>query len=154
MLIDDYFELDLNTRKLCTPSVKNDDNSTKLLCDYYESLSQQEKNDFERLSERFCYYLKMGQRRYKITKSAIYIANRIKKELGISCYPYIEKIATKSWSTSGGTFAWCMKLLVPNDIHNEIYSYKPAKEYLLKNTVISIGECNGFNGVLSVDTIK
>lgn len=153
-IIDVFFQLDLSTRKLCTPSMKNCAASVQLLYDYYNSLCPKEQNVFREFSDRYSSWRNMGMRKYKITNNSIYIANRIKNELGISCYPYIEKIATKSWSTRDGTFAWCMKTLESSDFPKEIYSFENAREYLLKKNSISNGSYMSFVNVVSVDRAK
>lgn len=146
----DFCDLDTYTRKLCSHSVLDDRKILGLLCSYYEDLNDSERNKFHELSERFYWYYKQGRKKYKITKNAIYIADRIKRELEVSCYPYIDKIATKGWSTSGGTFSFGMTVLY-GSVDREIYSFEPVKLYLRKNTELNIGPYNGFAEIVSVE---
>lgn len=115
----DYYDLDLYTRKLCSDAVVRSDKHKEMLTNYY------------------------------ITINAIMIAIRIKQELNISCYPLIEKIATKGWSTSDGTFSWSIPTL-EQGFNNELCSFEPASMFLKKNMIWSIGQHNTFT-VISVD---
>lgn len=136
----DFYDLDIATRKLCSLSLTKDNKYKGILCTYYESLSSYEQKKFLNLSSRFYDFVKCGSKKYKITKNSVYIANRLKRELRISCYPYIEKIATKGWSTSDGTFSWGMELLNSSiEIDREIFSFEPARLYIKKNSELNIG---------------
>ena len=148
--IDEFFDLDLNTRKLCTESVRENEKALKFLCDYYESLNEEERYVFEDIADEYYYLTKQGSKKFKITQNGIYIAKRIKDELGISCYPVIEKIATKGWSTSDGTFAWSMRKLMSGSFQADIHSFEPVREYRIKDSVLNIGEYNSFS-VVSVE---
>ena len=139
----DFYDLDFATRRLCTSALFKDKKSANLLCLYFQSLNDCEQTKFLELSERFYNFIKCGSRKYKITKNSVYIANRIKQELKISCYPFIEKIATKGWSTSDGTFSWGMTLL-NGCVEKELYSFEPVKLYLRKNKDLIIGDLNEF----------
>ena len=148
----DFYDLDFATRRLCASALFKDKKSANLLCLYFQSLNDCEQTKFLELSERFYNFIKCGSRKYKITKNSVYIANRIKQELKIPCYPFIEKIATKGWSTSDGTFSWGMTLL-NGCVEKELYSFEPVKLYLRKNTELNIGSYNGFAQVISIERL-
>lgn len=61
----------------------------------------------------------------------------------------IEKIATKGWSTSDGTFSWSIRVLTDR-INNELYSFEPVSMLSSKKYVLSVGEYNTFT-VISAD---
>lgn len=148
----DFYDLDFATRRLCTSALFKDKKYVNLLCSYFQSLNDCEQTKFLELSGRFYNFIKCGSRKYKITKNSVYVADRIKHELKISCYPFIEKIATKSWSTSDGTFSWGMTLL-NGCVEKELYSFEPVKLYLQKNTELNIGPYNGFAQVISIERL-
>ena len=112
-------------------------------------LTEEENRYFSDFSDRFWQLAKNGAKKYKITQNAIVVALRIKRELDISCYPMIEKIATKGWSTSDGTFSWSIRVLTDR-INNELYSFEPVSMLLSKKYVLSVGEYNTFT-VISAD---
>lgn len=136
---DDFYLLDLNTRKLCSYAVLKDEKAKMDLYNYFESLSNSEKDDFLDKSEDYYHLFSKGAKKYKISKNAIYAAIRIKKELNISCYPYIEKIATKGWSRSDGTFSWGIRILNANYLNEELYSFDPVKQVLSKKYKLEVG---------------
>lgn len=133
----DFYDLDLNTQKLCSYAVYRDEKARNLLAEYYSSLTEKEKEIFQRYSEKFLFYSKNGAKKYKISKNAILIAVRLKKECGISCFPFVEKIATKGWPTAGGTFSWSMRIL-EGDIEKEIFSFEPTTDVINKKYNIFI----------------
>lgn len=145
----DYYDLDLYTRKLCSDSVVRSDKHKEMLTNYYYELTDDEQKRFCKCSEQFWNFVKHGSKKYKITTNAIMIAIRIKQELNISCYPLIEKIATKGWSTSDGTFSWSIPTL-EQGFNNELCSFEPVSMFLKKNMIWSIGQHNTFT-VISVD---
>lgn len=133
----DFYDLDMNTQKLCSYAVYRDEKIKNLLAEYYFSLTEKEKKIFQKYSEKFWLYYKSGAKKYKISKNAILIAIRLKKECNISCYPFVEKIATKGWSTSGGTFSWSMRIL-EGDTEKEIFSFEPTANIINKKYNIFI----------------
>lgn len=145
----DYYDLDLYMRKLCSDAVVRSDKHKEMLTNYYYELTDDEQKRFCKCSEQFWNFVKHGSKKYKITTNAIMIAIRIKQELNISCYPLIEKIATKGWSTSDGTFSWSIPTL-EQGFNNELCSFEPVSMFLKKNMIWSIGQHNTFT-VISVD---
>lgn len=145
----DYYDLDLYTRKLCSDAVVRSDKHKEMLTNYYYELTDDEQKRFCKCSEQFWNFVKHGSKKYKITTNAIMIAIRIKQELNISCYPLIEKIAIKGWSTSDGTFSWSIPTL-EQGFNNELCSFEPVSMFLKKNMIWSIGQHNTFT-VISVD---
>ena len=75
---------------------------------------------------------------------------RLKDELGVSCYPFIKKIATKGWGTRDGTFSWSMKVLDGSVLEHEICSFEPAIMFVSRRYKLSIRPYNGFT-VVSAD---
>lgn len=147
----DFYSLTPATRKLCSDAVHKDERSKELLTTYYNSLSEAEKEHFGKYSEQFWSFAKRGAKKYKISKNAILIAMRLKDELDISCYPFVEKIATKGWDTRGGTFSWSMRVLDGSVLEHELCSFEPASMFISKKYSISVGPYNGFT-VVSADT--
>lgn len=140
----DFFDLDMSTIKLCSVSVRKDKKMTQMLADYYFSLSEDEQECFRQQSEWLLSLVKLGAKKYKITKNAILIAIRLKEELNITCYPFINKIATKGWGTSGGTFSWSMSYLKhPGDVN----SFDKASALVSRNRNICIDAYHGFDMV-------
>lgn len=147
--MSDFYDLELNIRKLCSDAVLRSEKHKNMLCTYYDMLTEEENRYFSDFSDRFWQLAKNGAKKYKITQNAIVVALRIKRELDISCYPMIEKIATKGWSTSDGTFSWSIRVLTDR-INNELYSFEPVSMLLSKKYVLSVGEYNTFT-VISAD---
>lgn len=147
----DFYDLDLNLRKLCSYAVYRDEKVQRILCEYFNSLTEKEKKLCEKKAEELYERVNVFGSKYSITKSSIIIANRVKKELGYACFPIIEKVARKGWSVADGTFAWSMPLLKETvGIFNDINSYEPVRLYLLKNSEINLSEDKSFL-VLSVE---
>lgn len=141
----DFYGLDLNLRKLCSYAVYRDEKSQRLLCEYFDSLTEKEKEICENKANELYERVKVYGSKYAITKSSIVIAKRVKEELGFTCFPLIEKVARKGWSVADGTFAWSMPLLKDSvGLFNDINSYEPVKMYLLKNSVLNISEDKSF----------
>lgn len=147
MIEFDFYDLDLNTRKLCSGAVYRDEKLKNILAAYYSLLNEDEKTCFEKYSEQFHQFAKRGAKKYKITKNAILIALRLKNELGVTCYPFIEKVATRGWGTDGGTFSWSMRILSNSAIEQEICSLEPASMFINKKYKLTIGPYNGFTVV-------
>lgn len=70
-----------------------------MVVDYLMSLSSSEISIFQETFDQYYYFKKYkGHKKYKITNNAIQLAIKIKNDTGIPCFPYIERIACKSWS--------------------------------------------------------
>ena len=70
-----------------------------------------------------------------ITKNAIKIAEKAKKQLDIDLFPYIQRIATKGFDVSGGTYAFCMRGEKDDwyfDCHAKYYLQKRCKNDILR----------------------
>lgn len=139
----DFYDLDLNTRKLCSYSVIKSEKLKSLLAKYYFSLNEEEQARFREFSARYRDFSICGGKKYKITRNSILIAERVKSELNEPCYPFIDKIATKGWSTRGGTFSWCIKRLKGN-AESEICSFDAASMVSCKKYKLYINTYNCF----------
>lgn len=115
--------------------------------------NEADKERFLKYSQCFDDFTQRGSKKYKISKNAIKIAVHLKDELGIPCYPMVEKIATKGWSTSGGTFSWSIRRLDCGDYERELCSFEPTLMFIDRKYKLSIGPYNGFM-VISADRIQ
>ena len=147
-----FYDLDIYTRKLCSLAVLSDEKIQDALSSYFDNLNEAEKECFRKFSKRFAAWAEMGTKKYKISKNAIKIAIRLKDELGVVCYPFIEKIATKGWSTNGGTFSWSMQRLDCGEVERDISSFEPTSMFVSKRYKLSVGSYNGFT-VVGADEI-
>lgn len=149
----DFWTLDLNTRKLCTEKFYKDEKARVLLCEYYNSLTSEEQELFEEMSDKYYDFKRMGSRGYNISYSAVLIATRLKKECGYTCYPMIEKIARKGWSTADGTFAWSIPLLKLQGF-NEINCFEPTSWFTLKKTKLDVDVYQKVFLVVGIEKIR
>lgn len=142
-----------NMTSIMSDSVTEKDED--LLYDYINRLSPIQYQDFVRNVYRLTDRKTKGNKRAKITHNAIRLALRI-EEYGdnIRVFPFIEKLATKGWPTSDGTYSFSMPILVNTGkyideyIENELYSFGPIEKLVSKKNIIDI---YGLKGDLIVD---
>lgn len=121
------------------------ENDEKLLSKLINRLNIDELLVFKQLAEQFKYNKKyLGWNKYKITKNAIILADKIFNCTEIKVFPYIEAIARKGWSLSNGTFAWGMYQL-ENYPSKQIYSDRRVQTCLKKSNELEFDIYNRFD---------
>lgn len=101
--IDIYYII----KYLFSDSLTEDDKNQ--LEEYISKLNLEQLKIFKRIGEELDHNAKYyGVKKYKITSNSIKLAIKIFNDIEIATFPCIEKIATKGWSISDGTFAWGM----------------------------------------------
>lgn len=126
-----------------------------LLYDYITRLKPIQYQSFARNVYKLIDRKTKGNKRAKITHNAIRLTLRIEeKDKNIRVFPFIEKLATKGWPTSDGTYSFSMPILISNGndideyIENEIYSFGPIDKLVSKKNKIDI---YGLKGDLIID---
>lgn len=126
-----------------------------LLYDYITRLKPIQYQSFVRNVYKLIDRKTKGNKRAKITHNAIRLTLRIEeKDKSIRVFPFIEKLATKGWPTSDGTYSFSMPILVSTGtdideyIENEIYSFGPIEKLVSKKNTIDI---YGLSGDLIID---
>ena len=126
-----------------------------LLYDYVSRLKPIQYQSFVRNVYRLIDRKTKGNKRAKITHNAIRLTLRIEEaDKSIRVFPFIEKLATKGWPTSDGTYSFSMPILVSTGtdideyIENEIYSFGPIEKLVSKKNTIDI---YGLKGDLIID---
>lgn len=132
----------LMSNNICEKDLQN-------LCDYIHGLSEEECQCYIDIAQTWYDKKTLTKsRRIKVTANAVKLCLKL-AEQNIKTFPYIEKIATKSWSTSGGTYSFSMPILTSGIFDTDIFSFGPVSELIKKNTVLDIGR--GYHGALEVD---
>ena len=126
-----------------------------LLYDYITRLKPIQYQSFVRNVYKLIDRKTKGNKRAKITHNAIRLTLRIEEtDKSIRVFPFIEKLATKGWPTSDGTYSFSMPILVSTGtdideyIENEIYSFGPIEKLVSKKNTIDI---YGLKGDLIID---
>ena len=126
-----------------------------LLYEYVERLNSVQYQDFVKNVYRLVDRKTKGNKRAKITHNAIRLTLRIEEaDNNIRVFPFIEKLATKGWPTSDGTYSFSMPILISSGkdideyIENEIYSFGPIEKLVSKKNTIDI---YGLKGDLIID---
>ena len=126
-----------------------------LLYEYVERLNSVQYQDFVKNVYRLVDRKTKGNKRAKITHNAIRLTLRIEEaDNNIRVFPFIEKLATKGWPTSDGTYSFSMPILVSKGtdideyIENEMYSFGPIEKLVSNKNTIDI---YGLKGDLIVD---
>jgi len=116
-----------------------------LLYDYVSRLKPIQYQSFVRNVYRLIDRKTKGNKRAKITHNAIRLTLRIEEiDRNLRVFPFIEKLATKGWSTSDGTYSFSMPILVSKGtdideyIENEIYSFGPIEKLVSNKNTIDI----------------
>lgn len=100
----------------------------ELIQNYINSLSELERDNFSLIVNDLI------TANLKITHNAIRLALKVYKDTNIKTFPFILKLACKSYSVSDGTYAFSMYLLTNK---NEcISSCRRVKDLLLKDNKI------------------
>lgn len=126
-----------------------------LLYDYVLRLKPIQYQSFVRNVYKLIDRKTKGNKRAKITHNAIRLTLRIEEaDKSIRVFPFIEKLATKGWPTSDGTYSFSMPILVSTGtdideyIENEIYSFGPIEKLVSRKNEIDI---YGLKGDLIID---
>lgn len=126
-----------------------------LLYDYVTRLKPIQYQSFVRNVYKLIDRKTKGNKRAKITHNAIRLTLRIEEaDKSIRVFPFIEKLATKGWPTSDGTYSFSMPILVSigtdidEFIENEIYSFGHIDKLISKKNELEI---YGLSGDLIVD---
>lgn len=135
-------------KKTCYLMTNNiPDKYVRELNQYIEQLPQKEVEYYVQIAQDwYNRKSKTKSRRIKITTNAVKLCLALAKE-GVYTFPLIEKLATKSWSTAGGTYSFCMPIL--SEMPREIYSFGPIEKLVKGDTILDIG--NSYHGLLEVD---
>ena len=126
-----------------------------LLYEYVERLNSVQYQDFVKNVYRLVDRKTKGNKRAKITHNAIRLTLRIEEiDRNLRVFPFIEKLATKGWPTSDGTYSFSMPILlntgkyIDEYLENEIYSFGPIDRLVSKKNRLDI---YGLKGDLIVD---
>ena len=85
-----------------------------------------------RIAEKLYDMRTLGQTSNKVTLNAIKLCLKL-NDLGCRTFPMINKIATRGWDTSGGTYAFSMYALEGDDFAKEYFSFGPIEPMVKKN---------------------
>jgi hypothetical protein len=105
------------------------------LKNYIDQLSKDDVAIYINIANNLYDRRTLGARSIKVTLNAIKLCVKL-AQFGYLTFPYIEKIATKGWSTSGGTYSFSIKTL--SDVGKELFSYEPANLIVKNGTRISV----------------
>jgi hypothetical protein len=106
------------------------------LQNYINSLSEEELTCYINIAQRLYDRKTLGSS-WKVSTNAIKLCVKI-AALGVKTFPFVEKIATKGWDTSGGTYCFSMPILT-NDLTNcSIYSFNNVDILAKSKTKIDV----------------
>ncbi len=108
---------------------------------YIMNLFEEELDMYIRIAEKLYDMRTLGQTSNKVTLNAIKLCLKL-NDLGCKTFPMINKIATKGWGTSGGTYAFSMYALEGDDFAKEYFSFGPIEPMIKKdaNLVVFFNE--------------
>lgn len=121
---------DLKLRKVC----EYNDEVHAACKTYFAKFPENEEWFAGELDELYWRFKYAGEYRNHISLTAVPLAEKIHKELGIITFPYIKRVACRGWDTSGGTWAWAMQTVYQGQYVGDIGSCDPVK-YLLKKSI-------------------
>lgn len=113
---------------------------TVALDEYIKNLSDEELNAYVRMAENLYDRRTLGAKGIKISLNAIKLCLKL-SECGYKTFPYIEKIATKGWDTSGGTYSFSIPMLIGMGLNNDICSFGPIERLVASNAKLDVGFC-------------
>lgn len=99
---------------------------------YIMNLFEEELDMYIRIAEKLYDMRTLGQTSNKVTLNAIKLCLKL-NDLGCRTFPMINKIATRGWDTSGGTYAFSMYALEGDDFAKEYFSFGPIEPMVKKN---------------------
>ena len=103
-----------------------------LIDNYIMNLFEEELDMYIRIAEKLYDMRTLGQTSNKVTLNAIKLCLKL-NDLGCRTFPMINKIATRGWDTSGGTYAFSMYALEGDDFAKEYFSFGPIEPMVKKN---------------------
>ena len=103
-----------------------------LIDHYIMNLFEEELDMYIRIAEKLYDMRTLGQTSNKVTLNAIKLCLKL-NDLGCRTFPMINKIATRGWDTSGGTYAFSMYALEGDDFAKEYFSFGPIQPMVKKN---------------------
>ena len=103
-----------------------------LIDHYIMNLFEEELDMYIRIAEKLYDMRTLGQTSNKVTLNAIKLCLKL-NDLGCRTFPMINKIATRGWDTSGGTYAFSMYALEGDDFAKEYFSFGPIEPMVKKN---------------------
>lgn len=103
-----------------------------LIDHYIMNLFEEELDMYIRIAEKLYDMRTLGQTSNKVTLNAIKLCLKL-NDLGCRTFPVINKIATRGWDTSGGTYAFSMYALEGDDFAKEYFSFGPIEPMVKKN---------------------
>lgn len=120
------------------------------LKNYINLLSENELKNYIEIAQRLYDRKTISKsNRIKISPNAVKLCLKLADE-GCHTFPYIEKLATKGWSTSDGTYSFSMPLLEGTGAwQKDIFSFGPIEKLIKKDTILDIGY--SYHGALEVD---
>ncbi len=95
-----------------------------------------------------------GQYRNHISLTAVPLAIKVYEQLEIITFPFIERVASRGWDTSGGTWAWSMQSVSQGRYIGNIGSGDPVKYLLRKSVRLYELEGHNSNGEIGGEVIK
>lgn len=151
---NEFWSLPYHAIRLCSLSVKRNEKVQQMLSDYYNNLTKEEQKAFEEKADKYWDLVSNYDNKCKISVNAIMAAYKIKKQCGYSCFPILETVARKGWSTSDGTFSWSIPLLMSEGIYREIDCFDPASWCSLKNIKMNISLYQRTFLLLDIEKVK
>lgn len=103
-----------------------------LIDHYIMNLFEEELDMYIRIAKKLYDMRTLGQTSNKVTLNAIKLCLKL-NDLGCRTFPMINKIATRGWDTSGGTYAFSMYALEGDDFAKEYFSFGPIEPMVKKN---------------------
>ena len=103
-----------------------------LIDHYIMNLFEEELDMYIRIAEKLYDMRTLGLTSNKVTLNAIKLCLKL-NDLGCRTFPMINKIATRGWDTSGGTYAFSMYALEGDDFAKEYFSFGPIEPMVKKN---------------------
>lgn len=111
--------------------------------EYFKRFPDSEEWFIEKLKELHWRNKYIGGYRNHISLTAVPLATKVYEQLGIITFPFIHRVASRGWGTSGGTWAWSMDCVSEGQHIGDIGSTDPVK-YLLRKPVM-LYELSGYN---------
>lgn len=108
-----------------------------LLDAYIASLSKQELESYVHIAEKLYDLRTLGRTSNKVTLNALKLCLKL-SDLGCHTFPMINRIATKGWGTSGGTYAFSMYALEGDDFSKEYFSFGPIENMVKKDSKLTV----------------
>lgn len=124
---------ELKIKKLCL----YDEKIYEKCCDYFDVIKTQEgiKWLVKQINDTFHNFKYYGETFNHISKNGLKLAIKIYKQTGVFCFPNIQRVARKGWSTSIGTWAWSMNSFEKGNIG----STDPVKDCIKKVNNLAFG---------------